>query len=416
MKQRVMSILMAAILIVCLLPIAAFADGTVTLDAIPDKTPGSDVIISGTTTLTEVTVKVIRPNNTILYVNVLKGSSFRDLFTIPQDASDGTYTITAGQGSIKATQTFRVTKSPEIVSVTGIELKETRISLNVGSTMQLEAIVKPDNATNKNVMWSSSNTNVATVDSKGIVYAKAAGMANITATTEDGGKTADCEVIVIQKSSGGRSNKNKSSATSDTKKADTQQGTAPEISKKSFVDLGNFPWAKDQIEFLASKGIIKGTSDRTFNPEKNITRADFTLLLVRVLGLEAEYDSNFADVSKTDYYYEAIGIAKKLGIVKGAENNRFKPKDQITRQDLLAMVYRALIVTGKIKAGGDAETLKSFIDASELSDYAQEGVSTLIKNGIVQGIGGNRINPKGYATRAETAVIIYRIYNSLITQ
>jgi len=77
---------------------------------------------------------------------------------------------------------------------------------------------------------------------------------------------------------------------------------------------------------LASKGVINGTSDTTFTPQADITRADFMILLVKALGLTAEVTSNFDDVSEKDYYYEYVGIAKELGITTGVGNNKFNPK------------------------------------------------------------------------------------------
>mgnify|MGYP003938010489 FL=1 len=185
--------------------------------------------------------------------------------------------------------------------------------------------------------------------------------------------------------------------------------------KKTFNDIQNYPWAQKQIEVMASKGIINGTSATTYSPQNNITRADFMMLLVKTLGLTAEIDSNFADVKPTDYYYEAIGIAKKLGIATGTGDNNFNPRAQISRQDMMVLVARALKVAKKISVAGTADDLSSFTDASKVSGYAVEGVATLIKEGIIQG-SGNMINPRGNATRAETAVIIYRIYNKYIAK
>ncbi len=88
---------------------------------------------------------------------------------------------------------------------------------------------------------------------------------------------------------------------------------------------------KKQIEVLASKGIIKGTSDTTFNPSENITRADFICLLIRGLNLNAKIESNFSDVKPEKYYYQAVGIAKKLGIAQGYGENIFDPEGPINQ-------------------------------------------------------------------------------------
>lgn len=99
-------------------------------------------------------------------------------------------------GRIKTLDTNGNTSSDTTVSVTGVSISKTSLSLTVGDTSTLTATVSPSNATNKNVTWSSSNTSVATVDSTGKVTANGAGTATITVKTADGAKTATCAVTV----------------------------------------------------------------------------------------------------------------------------------------------------------------------------------------------------------------------------
>jgi transglutaminase/protease-like cytokinesis protein 3 len=82
------------------------------------------------------------------------------------------------------------------VSVTGVSVSPTTLSLKPDATQQLTATLTPDSATNKNVTWSSSNTSVASVDTNGNVTAVSAGTATITVTTDDNSKTATCVVTV----------------------------------------------------------------------------------------------------------------------------------------------------------------------------------------------------------------------------
>ncbi|HHW01080.1 MAG TPA: hypothetical protein GXX36_16215 [Clostridiaceae bacterium] len=180
--------------------------------------------------------------------------------------------------------------------------------------------------------------------------------------------------------------------------------------KKSFSDLDGYGWARKAIEVMASKGIIKGTSETTFSPGEKILRADFVLLLVRTLELEADFDSNFDDVNPNDYYYEALGIAKKLGIAKGVGDNKFMPKENITRQEMMCFIDRALTIAGKGVERGTIEDIEKFADYSKVSSFAVESVASLVKSGIVAGDGTN-INPLDYSLRAEAAVLMYRIYN-----
>ncbi|HOJ09713.1 MAG TPA: S-layer homology domain-containing protein [Clostridiales bacterium] len=179
--------------------------------------------------------------------------------------------------------------------------------------------------------------------------------------------------------------------------------------KKTFSDISDYSWAKKQIEVLASKGVINGKPGGVFDPGSNITRADFILLLVKALGFTAKADTNFADVKASDYYYEAVGIAKKLGITQGTGNNLFKPNEFITRQDMMVLVNRALLLQDKLSAPGNVSDLSKFGDVGKIAAYAKESIANLVNEGIILGSNSN-INPLGNALRAEIAVVIYRIY------
>lgn len=181
------------------------------------------------------------------------------------------------------------------------------------------------------------------------------------------------------------------------------------IVKKEFNDTNDYLWAKKEIELLAGKGIIKGISEKKYGPELNIIRGDFMLLLVRALELNATVDSNFIDIESADYYYEAIGIAKKLGITQGVGNNMFNPGEEILRQDMMVLICNALEAYG-FNFRNSPSIPESFIDISQISPYAMKSIGTLLGNGIVKG-SGNRINPLEKATRAESAVLIYRLLN-----
>lgn len=186
--------------------------------------------------------------------------------------------------------------------------------------------------------------------------------------------------------------------------------TTPAPAANNFKDVGSkHDWAAAAINTLQEKGIIKGTSETTFSPESNITRADFVLLLVRALGLKADSNSNFADVSQEDYYYEALGIAKKLGIIAGVDDSNFDPTGEISRQDMMVIIAKALKAVNKLSSNGSDEDLKGYSDASSIAEYAIDSVAALVKEGIIEG-DGKSINPTDTATRAETAVVIYRIY------
>ncbi|CAM3606728.1 S-layer homology domain-containing protein [Marinicrinis lubricantis] len=185
---------------------------------------------------------------------------------------------------------------------------------------------------------------------------------------------------------------------------------------KTFGDLSAHGWAKHEIEVLASKGIIQGTSELsgTFSPEAQISRADFLILLVKALGLKAQADHSFADIRPTDYYYEAVGIAKKLGISYGDENALFHPRAEITRQDMIVLTARALEVSGYELGVPDESVLDRFKDQDDIADYALQAVSALVQKQLIVG-SHDRMNPRGLATRAEAAVFLYGVYSMLFS-
>ena len=171
-----------------------------------------------------------------------------------------------------------------------------------------------------------------------------------------------------------------------------------------FIDLGNHAWAADSINALADDGIIKGTSENTFSPGANITRADFTLLLVRAFKLTSDNTENFADVADTDYFAKELAIARNTGIVNGIGDNKYAPRNTITRQDMMTIVYRALTTLEVEFKTGDVE----YDDFASVAPYAQDAVKALITSGLVNGKSG-KIAPIDYTTRAEVAVLIKRI-------
>ena len=181
--------------------------------------------------------------------------------------------------------------------------------------------------------------------------------------------------------------------------------------EKTFDDIDGYSWARNAIEVMASKGVLEGASGSGYSPASSITRADFMLFLARALNLSARVDGNFSDVSPSDYYYEAVGIAKKLGVTAGVGNNRFNPDASVTRQEMMTLTDRALSVAKRGLPAGVEADLSGFGDRDKIADYAVRSVAKLVKSGIMTGEGAS-VNPLGNTTRAEAAVIIYRVYNT----
>ncbi|MEL7564773.1 MAG: S-layer homology domain-containing protein [Dehalobacterium sp.] len=185
----------------------------------------------------------------------------------------------------------------------------------------------------------------------------------------------------------------------------------------TFKDIANH-WAKADIEFMAGKGIIKGISATEFAPNNPITRAEFAALLVRALGLEADtgYALSFTDVSKSKWYYGEVAAAFKAGVVEGTSATTFAPNANITREQMAAMITRAMAEAGKAIDMTDAqvqEKLAKFKDAANIASWAQAEVAKAVEFGIIEGRTADTFVAKANATRAEGAVMIKRMYDQI---
>lgn len=176
-----------------------------------------------------------------------------------------------------------------------------------------------------------------------------------------------------------------------------------------FMDIGNH-WAKKEIGILAGKGIIKGKKDRLFEPDVNITRAEFTALITRLLGYgeNDQYTIPFTDVTKNDWYYNQIAIAYNNGLVNGKSIKEFEPNGNITRQEMIKIISN--ILENKFYKQENLEDLKKFKDFAEIATWAQESAALCLREKIISGVGEGKFAPRDNATRAQVATILYRIY------
>lgn len=212
-------------------------------------------------------------------------------------------------------------------------------------------------------------------------------------------------------SSSGDSGNSGNSSRSDSSSGSTGSGNVIGVSKTAepekipFSDLGSVEWAKESILALYQKGIVSGMSEDTFEPQGLVTREQFAKMLVLACGLYQENAvCTFSDVPDGAWYQSYVASAAASGIVFGMDEEHFGVGQNITREDMAVMVYRAAKKTGKLS---DAEQGTVFADENEISDYAKEAVNTLKARGIMSGKGENRFEPKAYATRAEAAKMIH---------
>lgn len=175
----------------------------------------------------------------------------------------------------------------------------------------------------------------------------------------------------------------------------------------SFNDIANLNWAKDKIQLLADKGLLLGKGNGKFDPNGNVTRAEFTTMLVRAFNLNASTELTFNDVSENAWYHDAISAAKAYGIVNGRSASVFDPNAKITREEMASMAANALKAVLEFENPSNAEELLSkFVDGDKVVAVHRTNVAMLKNEGIIQGKGKNNYDPKGTATRAEAAVVL----------
>lgn len=184
---------------------------------------------------------------------------------------------------------------------------------------------------------------------------------------------------------------------------------------KTFNDVtSRLAWAKDEIEVLASRSIIQGVTKDHFEPNKPITRAQFAVLLARALQLPTDvYKGVFTDVSSQMVWAAPhIEAAYRAGIVQG-DKGLFKPNDVITREQMATMLVRTLAYKNQHTKGNEPLT---FADESAIAPYAREHVQLAASLQLIRGtvVNGKLVfKPKANATRAESAVMLYRLLQQI---
>ena len=371
------------------------------------------------------------------------------------------------QVSTDATYTFKATGDRTLTAkfekkVTGVTLNTETLELFTGGSATLTATVEPSDAANQNVTWASSDPSVATVDAAGKVTAVGAGTATITVTTVDGGKTAACTVtvrpdippanpnyrITVEATQGGTVTADPTAAKAGTtvtltpvphrgyqvgsvavtdrfgepvavtEQADgTYTFTMPngqvtvtvtfEQAPLPFPDVTEGDWFYDAVRYAYETGLMDGVGDNLFAPNSETTRAQLVTILYRLAGEpEPGGDSGFADVETGTWYTDAVAWAAENGIVNGVSDTEFAPGDDITREQLAAILYRYAACQGyDVSQRAD---LSGFGDASSISDYAQEALSWAHAQGLVLGFEDGSLRPQGTASRAQIAAVLMR--------
>ncbi|MFC6040264.1 S-layer homology domain-containing protein [Paenisporosarcina macmurdoensis] len=176
-----------------------------------------------------------------------------------------------------------------------------------------------------------------------------------------------------------------------------------------FRDTTNH-WAKNEIDSLASRFITAGKTIDTFAPEQRLTRAEFAVLLVRALQLPVEeYKGTFKDVPVTKKWAaQQIEAAHKAGIVFGKNDGSFDADANITREQMAAMMMRGVELSNPDLLN-NLPNNKKYKDDTKINDYAKQSIRNASELGLMYGRSNGKFDPKQPTTRAETAVVLYRM-------
>ena len=178
-------------------------------------------------------------------------------------------------------------------------------------------------------------------------------------------------------------------------------------SNMNFTDVKTSDWFYDAVSYVYSEGIMAGTSTTKFEPNSKLSRAMVVTMLYRLEGEPTASGSTFTDVKDTtSWYYKAVCWAAKNGIVNGVTETTFAPNNNITREQLAAILYR--YAGYKSKDTSATKTLTGYPDASSVSTYATTAMRWAITQGIISGDNAGKLNPQGTATRAEAATMFQR--------
>lgn len=277
-----------------------------------------------------------------------------------------------------------ITVTPGRVVPTDIKLNANAQNMTVGESVQLTATVEPGDAYDTTVTWHSSDTNVASVDTTGLVKCHAAGNVTITAKTVNE-LTAQCEITV-------------------TVDANEENPFADVKSSGSW----EYPFVKYVYEnnYMAGKGKIS-SGKIMFDPDAALTRAEFVQVLYNLEGKPAvAYTAKFSDVPEGKWFTNAVTWAEQNGIVAG-KGEVFDTDGPATREQLAIMFWHYADYKGYASQAGKEgdRDINSFADVSQVSSWAKNGLNWALSNKVMSGKGTN-LDPLGNARRSECAAMI----------
>ncbi|MBQ2967893.1 MAG: S-layer homology domain-containing protein [Clostridia bacterium] len=186
--------------------------------------------------------------------------------------------------------------------------------------------------------------------------------------------------------------------------------------KSFFAPMDNFDdmtehWANYDVEYMASKGMVQGVAEKTFDPEAQITRAEYITILDRAMGYELITGESYTDIPSDAWYATYVATAKANGLLNGLPTeDGFKPDQPITREEMALITCNAIRAIGKNDQWVETmpEKWDTFTDTETVSEWAKESLQYMVQAGLIQGVSDTLIAPQETATRAQATVILKR--------
>ena len=392
--------------------------------------------------------------------------SSNGVLTVATDETAATLTVTAtakGDGTTSATATVTVTQP---ATVTGVTVTPTAATVEAGKTQQFTAKVEGTGDYNESVTWtvSGSKNDGTTISATGLltvadnetaatltVKATANGddtkyaTATVTVTQPDpdepwnpgGGTTGNRYCYLTFETRGGSEIDSLRVKLGETVSLDeylseragfdfagwySDDSFAERVGElymngsktvyaawEPFDDAGRGDWFYDSVVYVYENGLMDGVSDTLFDPDGTVTRAQLVTMLWRLDGEPSvNYALPFTDVSGGEWYAEAVRWAAGEGIVNGVSETEFAPNAAVTREQLAAILHRYAQHKGYDVSIGESTNILSYSDFASISEYAISAMQWVCGEGIITGVTESTLEPRGTATRAQSAAILMR--------
>ena len=315
----------------------------------------------------------------------------------------GHATITATAGGVSTSCNVTVA-----VPVTSLSLDKDTLRLAVGASDTLTASVLPEDATDKAIIWTSSDPAVATVDENGVVKAIAKGTATITATAaDDRDVEAACTVTVYKRYSGGSATQTPTNTITTPDKLENGAWTVSPKNAREGATV-TVTVAPDQGFVLDTLTVIDKNGNKLTLTDKGdgtytFTMPDFRVEVNATFVTKDTPHNTFVDVNSGTFYYDAVYWAVQKGITVGTDANHFSPEAPCTRAQIVTFLWRAAgspVVDGTM----------NFSDVPADSCYA-DAIRWAVNAGITSGTSSTTFSPNDTCTRAQAVSFLCRAFN-----